>query len=137
MKRHLVFPQRVVCPHSPFAVCAVIEGIPDTERRFLTKAECRSTIVSSHCSLPGIIFVNCYDPTAILRAVGDLVSPSTSQISELSFTPARRCQCATTAAMALSHDTNVTVINRFLCAIIEGREDFSRAVTERRKASLC
>lgn len=90
----VVIPRCIVCPHSPFAVHAFIGGIPDVGRCFLmTKAEYRSTIVSSRLissqySLPGIILVNCHDPAAIPRAVGDLISPSTSQISELSFAPA-------------------------------------------------
>lgn len=83
---------RIVSPHSPFAVCMFIGGIPGAERRFLVtmlNADRRSSrLVSSHCSLPGIIFVNCHDPTAIPRAVGDPVSLSTSEISELSFAPA-------------------------------------------------
>lgn len=56
----------VIPRRSPFAVLIAGESarrIGRGRRASPRRAECRSAIVSSHCSLPGIIFANCRDST--------------------------------------------------------------------------
>lgn len=131
MKRHSVFRgNSTMCPASAFRRSRVYRRNPRTQDgasswRRLNADRRSSHLASSRCSLHGIIFVNCRDPTAIPRAVGDLVSPSISQISELSFAPAVSMRDNSRDGIIARHkrDSDKSLS---LCDHWEPRELFSR-----------